>query len=164
MKDQEKSPVASRRFTIEGPCYGKAAVCGAILRGLPEWFGIEAAILQYEAEIDGLPTFLAVRVGEVTGFLTLKRHFAAAAEVLAMGVRREAHRQGLGRALLERAQEWLKEEGVEYLQVKTLGPSRADEGYARTRAFYQAMGFQPMEEFDQIWDKDNPCLILVKKL
>ena len=153
-----------QEFTIEGPGYGKAAVCGPILRELPEWFGIEAAIDRYEAEIDGLPTFLAYQAGKVMGFISLKQHYPAAAEVLVMGIRPEAHRQGMGRALMRRAEAWLKAQGVEYLQVKTLGPSHPDEGYARTRAFYQAMGFQPLEEFHQIWDRDNPCLILVKKI
>ena len=81
-----------------------------------------------------------------------------------MGILPAAHRQGMGRALLNQTQVWLKEHGVEYLQVKTLGPSNPDENYAKTRDFYLAMGFQPLEEFSQIWDENNPCLILVKRL
>jgi hypothetical protein len=50
------------------------------------------------------------------------------------------------------------------MQVKTLGPSRLDEHYAKTRAFYEAMGFRPLEEFKQIWDENNPCLVMVKRL
>jgi len=50
------------------------------------------------------------------------------------------------------------------MQVKTLGPSRPNEEYARTRAFYEVMGFRPLEEFPQFWDEKNPCLILVKRL
>ena len=58
----------------------------------------------------------------------------------------------------------MKTSSVEYLQVKTLGPSHPDENYASTRAFYLAMGFRPLEEFKHIWDEHNPCLIMVKKL
>jgi hypothetical protein len=36
--------------------------------------------------------------------------------------------------------------------------------YVRTRRFYLAMGFRPMEEFTQIWDASNPCLIMIKKV
>jgi hypothetical protein len=43
-------------------------------------------------------------------------------------------------------------------------PSVTDEHYARTRAFYQAMGFRPLEEFKQIWDEANPCGLMVKYL
>ncbi|MET9020489.1 hypothetical protein ABZV93_10935 [Actinopolymorpha sp. NPDC004070] len=46
------------------------------------------------------------------------------------------------------------------LQVKTLGPSHPHEGYARTREFYRAMGFQPLEELHGVWP-GNPCLLMV---
>jgi hypothetical protein len=65
---------------------------------------------------------------------------------------------------MHQAQVRLKNQGVENLQVKTLSPSRSDENYAKTRAFYQAMGFTPLEEFPQIWDENNPCLILIMRL
>jgi hypothetical protein len=65
---------------------------------------------------------------------------------------------------VKKAEAWLRQRGVEYLQVKTLGPSHPDEGYARTRAFYFALGFRPLEEFEQLWDADNPCLLMVKSL
>ena len=162
--DQQLPPTQTSLFSIEGPCLGKSAVCESILRSLPAWFDIEEEIVRFAAEIDHLPTFLASVSGEVMGFLSLKQHFPASAEVLVMGVRREAHRHGLGRALIFQAQEWLVSQGVEYLQIKTLGPSRPDENYAKTRTFYQSLGFTPLEELPQIWDANNPCLILIKKL
>ncbi len=66
--------------------------------------------------------------------------------------------------MIKRAEDWLLDQGVKYLQVKTLGPSRLDPGYEVTRAFYLALGFEPLEEFKQIWDENNPCLVMVKKL
>jgi GNAT superfamily N-acetyltransferase len=81
-----------------------------------------------------------------------------------MGIKPEAHRNGIGQALMNEAKFWLKKQGVEYLQVKTLGPSNGDQNYAKTRAFYVAMGFRPLEEFKQIWNEQNPCLILVMRL
>jgi ribosomal protein S18 acetylase RimI-like enzyme len=151
-------------LTISGPHLNTSPLCTPILRALPDWFGLEAAILQYSREIDQLPTFLARQGEQTLGFLSLKQHFPHSAELYVMGVRIEAHRQGLGRRLVEAAQAWLQAQGVEYLQVKTLGPSDNDPNYAKTRAFYQAMGFRPLEEFKQIWDEQNPCLILVKRL
>jgi len=149
---------------IEGPYFEKAIVCTPILRSLPAWFGIEEAIVQYSTEIDNLPTLLACEAEHVIGFVSLKQHTPYSAEVFVMGIQAEAHRKGIGRALINQAQEWLKGRGVEYLQVKTLGPSHSDESYAKTRVFYAAMGFRPLEEFKQIWDEHNPCLIMVKKL
>lgn len=149
---------------IEEPTLGKGDVCEPILRSLPRWFGIERSIVQYVKDIDVMSTVLARADGRIVGFLTVKRHNEYSAEVHVMAVRSENHRTGIGRALLQRAEEFLRRDGVEYLQVKTLGLSRPDEQYARTRSFYLAMGFRPLEEFEELWDTENPCLLMIKKL
>jgi len=151
-------------FKIEGPLLNQSSVCIPILRLLPDWFGMEEAILDYEREIEHLPTFLAKADGSVLGFLSLKQHTPYAAEILVMGVHPDVQRGGIGRALVDAAEAHARGLGVEYMQVKTLGPSRPDEGYARTRAFYEVMGFRPLEEFKQIWDENNPCLVMVKRM
>jgi GNAT superfamily N-acetyltransferase len=151
-------------FAVQGPLLGQSAACEPILRALPQWFGIEEAIVHYVQEIEYLPTFLAVAEDGIAGFVSLKEHFVEAAEVYVMGVRAGYHRQGVGRALIGRAEEWFRSRGGEYLQVKTLSPARPNEDYARTRAFYRAMGFRPLEEFPLLWDAANPCLLLVKAL
>ncbi len=141
-----------------------ASVCEPILRSLPEWFGSEPAILQYLKDIDALPTLLARSGDEITGFLTLKEHTPYAAEILVMGVRREQHRKGTGRRLVLEAQRFLRNRGVEYLQVKTLSDADPDEPYARTREFYRALDFRPLQEFEGLWDPGNPCLQMIKCL
>ena len=149
---------------LSGPLLNQGATCETILRALPDWFGIEEAVQQYTLAIDQLPTFLIHDGERVVGFLSIKIHNPYAAELYVMGILPDAHRQGLGRRLVAAAKSFLREQNVEYLQVKTLGPSNPDPGYARTRAFYMAAGFRPIEEFAQIWDANNPCLILVKKI
>ena len=149
---------------IEKPASGKSDVCEPILRSLPDWFGIESSILQYLKDMETMPTLMAGANGKVAGFLTIKKHNDYSAEVHVIAVRPEMHRRGVGKQLLQRAEEILCRDGVEYLQVKTRGPSQPDEHYERTRTFYLAMGFRPLEEFPDIWDKDNPCLVMVKKL
>ena len=150
---------AAPGIAIEGLCFRQASVCVPILRSLPAWFGIKAAILHYSAEIDHLPTWLACAAGRAVGFVSVKQHTSFSAEIYVMGILPEMHRQGIGRALIDHAQEWLTNQGIEYLQVKTLGPSQPDVNYARTRSFYEAMGFRPLEEIKQVWDDQNPCLI-----
>ena len=135
-----------------------------ILHSLPEWFGLEESLNHYSTEINNLPTFLSLNAAHVIGFISLKQHYSHSAEIYVMGVNPEMHHKGAGRALINQAQVWLKSQGVTYLQVKTLGPSHPDEGYARTRAFYEKMGFKPLEEIRQIWDEQNPCLIMIKKI
>lgn len=158
---------AARSITIQGPLLDQASVCEPVLRSLPGWFGIEEAIQEYLRLIDHLPTFLAFdphAAGKATGFLTVKRHFPQAAELYVMGVLPDSHRQGIGRRLVEAAEGMLRREGVEFFQVKTLAPSHPDEGYARTRLFYQALGFRPLEVFPTLWGAANPCLLMVKYL
>ena len=36
--------------------------------------------------------------------------------------------------------------------------------YGRTRRFYRARGFRPVEELTAIWGEENPCLIMVERL
>jgi GNAT superfamily N-acetyltransferase len=137
----------------------RSRLCESILRALPDWFGIEEATAAYIRDVAELPTFA---VGE-DGFLSLKLHNARAAEIYVLGVLPDRHRRGVGRALLAAAEDYLRARGVEYLQVKTLGSSHADEGYERTRLFYEACGFVPLEEIHGLWES-NPCLLMVKRL
>ena len=137
----------------------RSKLCERVLHDLPEWFGIEEATSAYIRDVAELPTFGV----DGDAILSLKLHSPRAAEVYVMGVRRARHRQGIGTALLGVAEDYLRARGVEYLQVKTLGPSDPDAGYARTRAFYEARGFVPLEEMHTLWEQ-NPCLLMVKRL
>jgi ribosomal protein S18 acetylase RimI-like enzyme len=80
-----------------------------------------------------------------------------------MAVAPAMHRRGIGRALVETLEADLIADGVELLQVKTLGPSLPDASYDQTRRFYRRMGFRPLEEIGGLWP-GNPCLIMVKVL
>jgi len=137
----------------------RSRIAEAVLRDLPEWFGIEEATRRYIEDAATLPT---LAVEPALGFLCLKQHTPRAAELYVMGVRREQHRRGIGRALVAEAERWCRARGVRYLQVKTLGPSRADARYDATRAFYEAAGFVALEELHGLWSHENPALILVK--
>jgi GNAT superfamily N-acetyltransferase len=137
----------------------RSRICERVLRDLPEWFGIEEATAAYIRDVAELPTFAVDR----DGLLSLKLHTSHAAELYVMGVRREHQGQGIGTALVAAAEAYLRERGIEYLQVKTLGPSHPDEGYERTRRFYEACGFVPLEEIHGLWEH-NPCLVMVKRL
>jgi GNAT superfamily N-acetyltransferase len=139
------------------------AACEAILRGLPEWFGIEESLVQYVRDLSVYETFLAWEGDRLAGFLALREHGPWSAEIHVMAVHRDRHRRGIGASLVEEAERRLRQRGHEYLQVKTLGPSRPDASYGKTRAFYMARGFRPLEE-TALWGETNPCLIMVKRL
>jgi GNAT superfamily N-acetyltransferase len=98
------------------------------------------------------------------GFLSLREHSARSFEIEVLAVPALLHRRGIGSALVRHGEDWLRSRGVEFVHVKTLGPSRPDPYYARTRAFYQAMGFRPLFESTAFWGDEHPSLVLVKWL
>jgi hypothetical protein len=67
--------------TIAGPVDEAGAQAGAIMRELPHWFGIPAAINRYVEEVSNFPTWLALDGEHVVGFLTIKRRTAVASEL-----------------------------------------------------------------------------------
>jgi GNAT superfamily N-acetyltransferase len=138
--------------------------CERILKALPEWFGIPAANEAYIQGLARLTTFVARLDRVEAGFVALERHFRESAENHVLAVHPAHHRRGIGRALLAHSEAWLRSRGVEMFHVKTLGPSEAYEPYARTRAFYVAMGFRPLFETTALWGPENPALVLAKPL
>jgi XTP/dITP diphosphohydrolase len=142
----------------------KSQICESILRALPDWFGIESALLQFVREAAELPMFVAIEATASVGFITLRQHGASAWEIHAIGVRPDHHRRGLGRRLLEEGERWLRGRGAEFLTVKTLSASAQSEPYERTRAYYSAMGFCPLMELPTLWSAENPCLVMIKPL
>lgn len=162
-------------LSVRGPLLGQGEAAERILRALPGWFGLEDSVQEYVRAADELETFVAVvsrpacgghefRPDQVLGFVTLKETSESAVELHVMGVLPAWRRRGAGRALVERAAAYARAEGFSLLHVKTLAPSHPDEGYAETRAFYQAMGFRPLEVLPQVWGPENPCLLLVRPL
>ncbi|WP_415948259.1 GNAT family N-acetyltransferase [Streptomyces sp. KLOTTS4A1] len=141
-----------------------AAATAGLLARLPAWFARPEANAQYVESARALPGVLAHGPdGEPVGLLLHRRHFAQSAEIHLMAVAPDRHRRGIGAALVGAVESRLRADGCRMLQVKTLGPSHPDAGYAGTRAFYRAAGFIPVEETDDLWP-GTPCLIMVKQI
>ena len=81
-----------------------------------------------------------------------------------LGVKRRLHRSGIGSRLLQVSEAYLRELGVQYVQVKTLAAIADDENYEKTRAFYEGRGYVTLEVFPELWDPGNPCLQMIKSL
>lgn len=135
----------------------------AMLRSLPEWFGVESALLEYVQQAQVLPTYAARYDGHTIGICIVKFHTQHAAEISLVAVDPAWHRRGVGRALMETVERDLTQKGVEFVQVKTLGPSYPSGEFDGTRLFYEAIGYRHLEEIHGLWP-DNPCLILIKRL
>lgn len=143
---------------------GSGDVCRQVLATLPTWFGVPESVEDYVTKAEENPTVVATAEGEDVGILTLVVHTPYAAEVHVMGIRPEHHRHGIGSQMLECAETWLRGRDIEYLQVKTLSPRHPDPGYVKTRDFYFAVGFRPVEEFPDLWQPENPALQMIKTL
>ena len=105
----------------------------SLLRTVPEWFGQPESNAEYVEDSRTMETWT---------------------------VRNEV---GVGTAMIEAIDDEARQKEVKLLQVKTLGPSRHDLSCARTRHFYENMGFLPLEEAN-LWGEATPCLIMVKAL
>lgn len=141
----------------------KSRVCEKILRSLPQWFGIESAILDYIKDVQTMETWVAIDSNTI-GFISLNKHNQQTAEIHAMGLLPEFHGKKIGSKLIRVAEESLHSQGFKFLTVKTLSESRPDVNYDKTRKFYLRCGFTPLEEFKALWGEHNPCLMMVKTL
>lgn len=151
-------------FTIVGPVLNSGAECERILRHLPEWFDHEQTVIDYCVEIDALPTFLINIQNQVCGFISLKKHYKESAELYVLAILPEYHNQGFGRAAVESVTEYCRGQGIEYLQIKTVGPSKDWPVYHSTRKFYESLGFRALEEFPTLWGPECQCLQMIKKI
>ena len=145
--------------TIKDP-NEKRAIAREVLEALTEWFEVEESREGYIRDCADW-TFLAAKDdGRNIGFLCLKETGNATVELAVMGVKKDSHRNGVGRELVERAKEAAKADGYEFMQVKTVKMG-VYEDYDRTNLFYISCGFKELEVFPLYWDEANPCQIYV---
>ncbi len=142
----------------------KPIICEKVLKALPEWFGIEESTQEYIDNVKGTMFFVAKMFGEIVGFYSIISHFPQTSEIFVCGILPKYHRLGIGKELQKQVEKQLAKNNVDFLSVKTLSSSHPDKNYAKTRKFYEACGFVPVEEFKTLWGEENPCLFLIKKL
>ena len=136
----------------------KRRIARQILEALRDWFGIDESREKYIADCADWIFFAAKENGEYAGFLCLKETGRETVELAVMGVRREYHRMGLGRALFEAAQKAATQAGYAFMQVKTVRMG-VYEDYDITNRFYRSLGFQEFEVIPELWGENNPCQI-----
>lgn len=140
----------------------KQAIVREVLADLPEWFGLPASTQEYIEAAATLPLWVAKQNDQVIGFIDFDKTTQATGEINCMGVKKAYHHKGVGRQLFQALAAFARQH-AHYLQVKTVDEGHYPE-YDRTIRFYEAMGFERLEVFPQLWDAWNPCLVLVKKL
>ena len=102
---------------------------------------------------------------QVVGFVTYKHHYPVSAEITWIAVAGHCQGQGIGTNLIRTLEDHLRQDGqTRILQVKTLAETAEYEPYARTRRFYERVGFLPLQMFPMLWNADNPAKVYVKFL
>ena len=81
----------------------KRTIARKVLEALHDWFEVDESREKYIADCAGWIFLAAKEDDEYAGFLCLKETGNATVELAVMGVLREYHRRGLGRALFEEA-------------------------------------------------------------
>src|SRR5215469_12487312 len=79
------------------------ADCASILAELPEWFGIPQSNEEYAATAERHPTWVAHEDDRLLGIMTLVDLGFAAIDIHLLAVRPNAHRRGVGTALVRQA-------------------------------------------------------------
>lgn len=138
----------------------KKAVARGILEALPEWFGIAEAREEYIAQSAAEPFWCAYDGDKPIGFLYIHQTGDATLELYAMGVLKEYHRLGAGKALFAAAYEYARANGYCFIQVKTVQMGKYAD-YDKTNLFYKSLEFREFELFPTLWDERNPCQIYV---
>lgn len=150
-------------FSITDSCE-KMRIAREILEALPEWFGIPEGRENYiKNSVDQLFFTFRAESGEELGFLTLAPTGKDTVELAVMGVKKEHHRKGIGRALFLAAKTAARKAGFSFLQVKTVRMGVYPE-YDATNRFYLALGFKEFEVMPEFWGEENPCQIYVMSL
>lgn len=135
-----------------------------ILENLPDWFGNETAVQQYVADVKSLPYWAAFAGEECIGFISVKIHHNRTGDIFVLGVAAEHHGNGIGRLLCNNAEEYFIEKKCEFAIVKTLSDDVKYEPYKRTTAFYRSLGFKELITLTEMWDEENPCLLMIKEI
>lgn len=142
----------------------KSRICKNIIASLPDWFGITESNKEYVEGVAETEFYTAYMFEKEVGFFSIISHFRETSEIYVCGVLPDFHREGIGAKLLKAVEDDLKTQNMKFLTVKTLSSAHPDKGYAKTREFYKACGFIPLEEFKELWSSEHPCLFMAKAL
>ncbi|KTC82630.1 GNAT family acetyltransferase [Legionella cherrii] len=138
-------------------------LCQTITKDLPEYFGLPEANEHYAIGVTTRTNFAAKKGGSFIGLVSIDFPYPNNATIYWMGVRRDFHRQGVGRQLIEAACHFANTQGATTITVETLSPSEAEENYLKTYLFYQSVGFKALFDLKPAGYEWN-MVYMVKKL
>lgn len=120
------------------------SLCRTITKDLPEYFGLPEANEHYEIGVKTRVNFAAKDRNDYIGLISIDFPYPNNANIYWMAVRRDFHRQGIGKQLVEAACHFAKTQGATTITVETLSPSESEVNYLKTYLFYQSIGFNAL--------------------
>jgi GNAT superfamily N-acetyltransferase len=129
----------------------KARLCAELSDRLAEWFGRPAANAMYAREMASRDAYAAMMDGNAVGLMALEYlggGEAGMCNIWWLGVSPGLHRSGVGQALINHAIVKAQLRGCQCLAVETVSSKSDDLAYAKTRRFYEAVGFDLWREFE----------------
>lgn len=139
--------------------------CIRIAEELPDYFN-KTGIAELTKDLEKHKLFVIEDNKEILGFITLDIKNSIIAEISWLAIDKNKQRKGLGALILTYAVQFLKNNGISILEVKTLSRVCDYEPYKKNRNFYEKSGFSLLESniFLPHWGQDNPCDIYIKTL
>ncbi len=142
----------------------KSRITGQLLSALPEWFGDPESNAEYAEGVKTLPFWAAFDKDDCVGFFAAKIHYGRTGEIYVCAVDSNYHRKGIGKALYGVTERYLIEQKCAYVIVKTLSDIVEYAPYEATHRFYRSVGFTELITLTEMWDEENPCLIMLKRI
>jgi ribosomal protein S18 acetylase RimI-like enzyme len=142
----------------------KAEYTNIILRKLPEWFGNEESLQKYVNTVNKYPFWTVFDEDNCIGFISGKIHYNRTGDIYVCGIDPTYQGKGIGTLLYKELEKYFIGNGCEYVIVKTLSEIVEYKPYLETKKFYLKMGFKELLTLTEMWDEENPCLIMIKKI
>jgi ribosomal-protein-alanine N-acetyltransferase len=106
----------------------------------------------------GSRTWIAEEGGQIVGFLIADRAGPRAAHIVTIDVRGACRRRGLGRVLMDAAEEWAREQKLQLIYLET-----AEDNLVAQR-FYHARGYAKVEKVEGYYANGQAAWVMAKSL
>lgn len=103
-------------------------------------------------------TWVAVGGGDIVGFLVAIRRSNRVAHIITIDVVESWRRRGVGRRLMDAAEDWAARLGLQSIHLET------SEENTTAQQFYEARGYAKVRKVDHYYGNGATAWVMVKKL
>lgn len=114
--------------------------------------------IRRSVEFRGGKTWIAEEGGEVVGFLIAHRQTGRVGHIVTIDVRQTARRRGIGRRLMQAAEEWARANRLGLIYLETAEDNRA------AQEFYEVLGYRKVEKIPRYYSDGTAAWVMIKGL